>query len=85
VRTTIRIDDGLYRRAKAEAARSGRSVSELIEDAVRTSLGRRGTPPGEPPGLPTFGGGGTMPGVDLDDSGRLRDLMDEGTEPDALR
>ena len=38
MRTTINIDEDLYRRAKARAARSGRTVSELIEDAVRAAL-----------------------------------------------
>ena len=87
MRTTIRIDDALYRRAKALAAHTDRSVSEVIEDAVRTSLDRSSTPPspGALPDLPTFGGSGTMPGVDLADSARLRDLMDEGEELGALR
>lgn len=87
MRTTIRIDEALYRRAKALAAQSGRTVSDVIEDAVRTSLDRpSATPPLDSlPELPTFGGSGTMPGVDLADVARLRDLMDEGESLDALR
>ena len=86
VRTTIRIDDALYRQAKTQAARSGRTVSEVIEDAVRKSLGsrserqhRRRTK------LPVSGGSGLMPGVDIADSRALRDLMDEGIGLDELR
>jgi hypothetical protein len=87
MRTTIRIDDSLYRRAKVLAARTGRTVSDVIEDAVRASLDRGASPPPSEdiPELPTFGGSGTMPAVDLADSSRLRDLMDEGEEMGALR
>jgi hypothetical protein len=84
VRTTISIDEDLYRRAKAHAARSGRTVSELIEDAVRTSLRARPRDSQIAP-LPTFGGSGVMPGVDLRDKASLRDVMDEGEPLDALR
>ncbi|WP_234776485.1 ribbon-helix-helix domain-containing protein, partial [Mycobacterium tuberculosis] len=38
MRTTIRIDDELYREVKAKAARSGRAVAAVLEDAVRRGL-----------------------------------------------
>jgi plasmid stability protein len=38
MRTTIRIDDELYREVKARAARSGRTVAAVLEDAVRRGL-----------------------------------------------
>jgi hypothetical protein len=85
MRTTIRIDDDLYRRAKARAASTGRPVGELIEDAVRMALRPRREPGSEIPDLPTFGGGGVLPGVDLGDRGGLLDVMDNDTSPDALR
>jgi Arc/MetJ family transcription regulator len=85
VRTTIRIDDDLYRRAKAAAARRGQTVGELIEDAVRVALRARPAPPASLPALPVFGGSGTLPGVDLADPRSLRDLMDEDRGLDALR
>jgi hypothetical protein len=44
MRTTIRIEDTLYRRAKSRAAAGGRSVGEFIEDAVRDALERRPAP-----------------------------------------
>ena len=86
MRTTIRIDDALYREAKAQAARSGRTVSDLIEDAVREALQPR-APGGsrQIPELPVYGGSGVMPGVDLSDTSGLRDLMDEGEHLDAMR
>ncbi|MBO0866696.1 MAG: CopG family transcriptional regulator, partial [Mycobacterium sp.] len=40
MRTTIRIDDELYRAVKAKAARSGRTVAAVLEDAVRRGLSR---------------------------------------------
>ena len=40
MRTTLTIDDDLYRRAKAHAALSGQSVGAVIEDALRDLLQR---------------------------------------------
>jgi plasmid stability protein len=85
VRTTIRIDDDLYRRVKARAARQGRTVGELIEDAVRVAMSPRRSPAGDIPALPRFGAGGPLPGVDLSDNRALAAVMDEGTAVDALR
>lgn len=85
MRTTIRLDDDLYRRAKAEAARSGRPVSEVIEDAVRAALTPRVPEAAALAPLPTHGGSGVRPGVDLTDAGELRAVMDEGEPLDALR
>jgi hypothetical protein len=75
VRTTIRIDGELYRRAGAAATRSGRSVGEFIEDAVREALGPARTLTGIRP-LPRFGGSGVLPGVHLADRRSLLDTMD---------
>ncbi|MCC7076819.1 MAG: CopG family transcriptional regulator [Acidimicrobiia bacterium] len=85
MRTTIRIDDDLYRAVKEEAARTARTVGELIEDAVRQALRRGSVEGGDLPELPVHLGSGLMPGVDLDDSKALRTLMDEGVGVDALR
>jgi len=85
VRTTVRIDDDLYRRAKADAARRGQTVGELMEDALRAALRRPPRDASELPELPVFGGGGTLPGVDLGDSRALSDLMDAESGLDALR
>jgi hypothetical protein len=85
VRTTIRIDDGLYRRAKSHAAASGRSVGEFIEDAIRDALDARPREPAKLPDLPVHGGAGLMPGVDLSSYASLLDLMDEASSLDARR
>lgn len=78
MRTTIRIDDELYRMVKARAARAGRTVAEVIEEALRAAMAERrpGARPDLPP-LPTSGGGGTLPGVDLTSAASLLDTLDE--------
>lgn len=77
MRTTVTIDDQILIEVKTVAAQSGRTVSAVIEDALRASLARRAERVPIPP-LPTISGGGLQPGVDLDDSAALLDLM-EGT------
>jgi hypothetical protein len=79
MRTTVDLPDDLLGEAKERAAREGRSLSDVVGDAVRSSFAR--TPPKERGAveLPTFDGGGLQPGVDLDDSAALSDLMDENS------
>jgi hypothetical protein len=80
VRTTVRIDDRLLAEAKAHAARSGRTLAAVIEDALREALARRDRRgEAQPPELPVSAGGRLRPGVDLDDSAALLDVM-EGAE-----
>lgn len=87
MRTTINIDDALLAEAKQVAARTGRSLTAVVEDALRESLRRRSSHVRQPVELPTFGEGGLQPGVDLDDSAALLDLMEQdASEPrDAAR
>lgn len=77
MRTTIRLDDALLRRAKAQAAASGRSLNDFIADAVRAALAPR-PKISRVMELPTFKGGSLLPGVDLDDTAGLLELMEEG-------
>jgi hypothetical protein len=80
MRTTIRIDDRLLAELKAQAAHSGRTLTAVVEDALRMALARRDVAGTErPPELPVSRGGRLQPGVDLDDSAALLDLM-EGPE-----
>jgi hypothetical protein len=79
MRTTVRLDENLLRQTKALAARTGRTLTAVIEDALRETLVRqriRRPPPRQT--LPTFKGRGLRPGVDLDDSAGLLDLMEGG-------
>jgi hypothetical protein len=82
MRTTIRLDDDLLSAAKQHAAKTGRTLTSLFEDALRAFLAveqrpstRRRTR------LPTFDGGGLQSGVDLDNTADLLDLM-EGSDAD---
>lgn len=45
MRTTINLDDHLFREAKATAAREGRTLTELFEQALRDALAARSTAP----------------------------------------
>ena len=77
MRTTIRMDDDLLAATKAEAATSGQSLTAFIEEAVRRQLAARRSAQESPmPELPVFAGDGLLPGVDLDDSAALLDLME---------
>ena len=77
MRTTINLPDPLYRDLKRFAADQGRTVTDVIHDAVSETLLRHTQRAArEPVVLPTFKGSGLMPGVNLDDNSGLRDLMD---------
>jgi hypothetical protein len=83
MRTTIRLPDDLLQDAKRLAAESDRTLTSVIEEALRATL--RGKPANarvhEPIHLTTYGRGGTLPGVDLDDSDSLLDRMESSDRP----
>jgi len=77
MRTTVDIPNDLLSQAKKVAAQSNRTLSAVIQDALRESLARRRPRVRQASvSLTTFGGGGLNPGVDLDDSAALLDAMD---------
>lgn len=84
MRTTIRLDESLLQEAKHVAVRTGRSLTAVIEDALRESLARqRQAAARQRVALVTVSGNGLRPGVDLDDSAGLLDLMEApGHDPD---
>lgn len=53
MQTTLRIDDKLYREAKAEAARQGKTITRFIEEALELRLKQKSVESG-PVELPTF-------------------------------
>lgn len=77
MRTTVRLDERLLAEAKKYAAESGRTLTSVLEDALRQALARRKSRPrAKPVRLKTMTGGGVCPGVDLDDSASLQDVME---------
>lgn len=82
VRTTIRLDDDLLLQAKSFAARQHRTLTSLVEQGLRQLLREASIPARERTRLPvSTKGGGLVPGVDLDDSAALLDIMDEPRRP----
>ena len=74
MKTTLQIDDGVMKRLKQEAAARGKTMSELVEAALRAFLlapraARKTLPP-----LPKFDGGGAM--VDVSDRDALYGAME---------
>ena len=77
MRTTVKLDDGLLAQAKQVAARSGRTLSEVIEDALRQVLATRATSRSRKPLKLKTVDGPLGPGIDLDSSAALLDRMEE--------
>jgi len=77
MRTTVRLDERLLAEAKKYAAESGRTLTSILEDALRETLARRRVHARtKPVRLKTVKGSGVRPGVDLDDTASLLDLME---------
>lgn len=81
MRTTINIDDHLFTELKSIAADTGKTLTAVIHDALRESLVRRGTTKRPAVDLPLFHGTGVMPGVDLNDSASLLELIERDHGP----
>ncbi len=75
MRTTIEINDQLFRAAKRQAADRGTSLREVVEAALRQHLGKaKAAAPYRLRWQPESGR--LQPGVDLTDRNALFDLMD---------
>ncbi len=73
MKTTLNISDVTMRQLKEESARQGRTMSELVEAALRMLLRRRKTKAELPP-LPVFDSGGSR--VDLANREALYEVME---------
>jgi plasmid stability protein len=62
MKTTLNIDDTVMARLRKESARSGRTMSELVETALRLLLQTRRDAPA-PQALPSFDSGGALVNV----------------------
>jgi len=77
MRTTVRLPDALMNQAKREAQRRGETVTALIEQGLRLILSQSGSVRKRITLPVSTATGGLLPGVDLDNSAALWDLMDE--------
>ncbi|MBA7706258.1 Antitoxin VapB43 [subsurface metagenome] len=77
MRTTVRLNDELFKKVKIRAAETNRTFTVFIQDALRLALEYEHRPDqsGEIE-IPTSGTGGILPGVDIDDTSSLLDKMD---------
>ena len=71
------MSDQLLGDVKELALLTGRTLTAVIEDSLRETLSRRQQSIDRPIlHLTTVGGNGLLPGVDLDDSATLLEVMD---------
>jgi hypothetical protein len=84
MRSTMRLDAALMAKAKEEAARSGETLTALIERGLRLALARPARPQHKVMiCIPvSTARGGTRPGVNLDNSAALLDVLSLSS-PDA--
>jgi hypothetical protein len=73
MKTTLKIDDTVMAELKREAARQGRTMSDLVETALRLMLGSQRKRAAIPQ-LPTFRSGGAL--VDIADRDALYHAME---------
>jgi hypothetical protein len=76
MRTTIRINDDLLKQAKKCAAEEGRTLTSLVEEGLVLVLSKPKTGRRKRIELPVSkAGGGVLPGVDLNRSSDLEEVM----------
>ena len=87
MKTTLILDDEVHRQAKQAAARLGIPLTRFIEEAIRLRIGTEAARRSEPVHkLPVcHKKGGLRPGIDLDNSADLLDLLDQPIVPGKLR
>ncbi|MBI4483667.1 MAG: type II toxin-antitoxin system VapB family antitoxin [Acidobacteria bacterium] len=83
MRTTVRLNDQLLAEVRQVAVRTRRTLTAVIEDALREMLARQQRQPRRSRiRLTTVGGRGVLRGVDLDDTASLLDLLDRPNAAD---
>jgi len=79
VRTTIVLDDEVFRAFKQRAAERGTSLTREIEEALRSELAASvDAVNAEPYEVPVFRGRAPVPGVDLNSNAALAEILDAG-------
>jgi hypothetical protein len=88
MRTTVNIQDQLLAKARSRARRDRKPLGSVIDDALRALFVQcvaEGTAIRTRLVLPTGGGSGLQPGVDLEDGGALAELLGDNGMPSAVR
>ena len=82
MRTTLNISDDLLAEAKVLAVKTHRSIGAVVDDALRVLL-RGGGVAAESAewSFPTGGAGGLQPGVNLEDTAALAELLGDNALP----
>jgi hypothetical protein len=79
----IDLTDDLVQQANKAALEAKTTLDGFIENALREALAKRQVrKPGSEFKVTTFGSGGLLPGVNLDNSSALQDIMEP---PDEIR
>jgi len=74
MKTTLNIDETVMAQLKREATRQGRTMSELVESALRSLFRSQKKPAPDLPPLPVFHSGGAL--VDVADRDALYQAME---------
>ena len=74
MKTTLNVDDTVMAQLKREAARQGRTMSELVETALRSLFQTQKETAATLPPLPVFHSGGAL--VDIADREALYQAME---------
>jgi hypothetical protein len=81
MKITIHLPDDLIERAKKAALEADTTLGGFIENALQEALARRRNGKrGREFKVITYGHGGVLPGVNLDDSSALQDIMEPPEE-----
>lgn len=78
MRTTIKLDDDVFRAYKQRAAERGTTFAQEVEDALRADLQARSAVADEEPfQVLIIDGDGSRALIDIDDNRVLQELMDD--------
>ena len=83
MKTTLVLNDELYRQAKFIASGRGCTVSSIVEEALRLLLSTANGV--QEPSNPMLAWHVGQPHVDIDDSRAVQDALDAGQDADDLR
>lgn len=76
-RTTVRLPSDLLARARKKAAAEGRTLTSLIEEGLRGALATRPRASSQPKPRAPISSVASSDKVDLSNSARLQELMDD--------